>query len=62
MQDSLLLLMLPALGEVRPPEGDSDARKAAFLGLKERPGAAREGEQTDGLRRVHQALSVLFHN
>ena len=30
-------------------------RKAAFLGLKERPGAAREGEQTDGQRRVHQS-------
>ena len=47
LQDSLLLLMLPALGEVKPPGGDGDARKAAFLGLKDRPGAAREGEQTD---------------
>jgi proteasome component ECM29 len=38
-QDSLLLLMLPALGEVTPPENDD--RKREFLGLKERPQVAR---------------------
>ena len=42
LQDSLMLLMLPALGEVKPPEGD-DEQKAAFLGLRERPNAKRDG-------------------
>ena len=37
-----MLLMLPALGEVKPPEGD-DEQKAAFLGLRERPNAKRDG-------------------
>ena len=41
-----MLLMLPALGEVKPPEGD-DEQKAAFLGLRERPNAKRDGRQSD---------------
>ena len=34
-----MLLMLPALGEVKAPEGE----EAAFLGLRERPNAKRDG-------------------
>ena len=50
-----MLLMLPALGEVKPPEGD-DEQKAAFLGLRERPNAKRDGDNQTILLNVSYLL------